>query len=755
MLRCDLLASRAAPLTLLIVAALSQAASAQDLQDRTVAPPTPATNPAPVGEDEVNFTANALEYDNKADVVTATGDVRMTRQGNRLRADKVVWNRTSGKVLATGNIAVTNPEGDIAYGDSIELTDALKDGVVENMLVVLDRGGRLAAGRGTRAADGTVVVEDAAYTPCSVTNPAGCPKSPSWKITAVQVIYRPDRRRIYYKGARLHLLGLPAIPLPELSSPVGDKGESGLLSPIIRFSRVNGLELATPYYFGLAQNRGLTVTPHVYSSVLPMAQVQYDALGTHGSFRITGYATSSRRSDDLTTGTLSDDTGPNTREAFRGYLDGIGRYQLTPNWSVAGSLRLVTDRTFLRRYDISGDDRLRTTASVQHIDRDSYLGITGWYVQTLRVNDVQGMQPIALPEIDYRRRIADPLLGGVFTFQANTLGITRSEGQDTQRAFVAAQWDLSRITRFGQQVTLTALGRGDAYSSSNVLASAPVYRGRSGFNARAIGLVAADVKWSFVGAALRGTQRLTPRVQIVASPRIDNSAVPNEDSRAVDLEDTNLFSLNRFPGYDRFEDSSRITYGVQWALDRPGLSVDAVIGQSYRLSDRASILYQGTGLSDRSSDYVGRTQIRFRDFVSFVHRYRIDKSDFTLRRNEVDMTVGSRQTYVTAGYLRLNRDIFPSIEDLEDHEEVRLAGRVQVSRFWSAFASTIIDLTGRDEDPLSISDGFSPVRHRAGIQYQDDCLRLGLTWRRDYVNTGDARSGNTFLLTLALTNLGR
>ena len=755
MLRCDLLASRAAPLALLIAAVMPRAAAAQDLQDRTVAPPTPTTNPAPVGEDEVNFTANALEYDNKADVVTATGDVRMTRQGNRLRADKVVWNRTSGKVLATGNIAVTNPEGDVAYGDSIELTDALKDGVVENMLIVLDRGGRLAAERGTRAADGTVVVEDAAYTPCSVTNPAGCPKSPSWKITAVKVIYRPDRRRIYYKGARLHLLGLPAIPLPELSSPVGDKGESGLLSPIIRFSRVNGLELATPYYFGLAQNRGLTVTPHVYSSVLPMAQVQYDALGTHGSFRITGYATSSRRSDDLTTGTLSDDTGPNTREAFRGYLDGIGRYQLTPNWSVAGSLRLVTDRTFLRRYDISGDDRLRTTASVQHIDRDSYLGITGWYVQTLRVNDVQGMQPIALPEIDYRRRVADPLLDGVFTFQANTLGITRSEGQDTQRAFVAAQWDLSRITRFGQQVTLTALARGDAYNSSNVLASAAVYRGRSGFQTRGIGLVAADVKWPFVGAALGGTQRFTPRIQIVASPRFDNSAVPNEDSRAVDLEDTNLFSLNRFPGYDRFEDSSRITYGVQWALDRPGLSIDAVIGQSYRLSARPSILYQGTGLSDRSSDYVGRTQVRFRDFVSFVHRYRIDKSDFTLRRNEVDMTVGSRQTYVTAGYLRLNRDIFPSIEDLEDHEEVRLAGRVQVSRFWSAFASTIIDLTGRDEDPLSISDGFSPVRHRAGIQYEDDCLRLGLTWRRDYVNTGDARSGNTFLLTLALTNLGR
>ena len=655
---------------------------------------------------------------------------------------------------ATGNIAVTNPAGDIAYGDSIDLTDALKDGVVENMLVVLDRGGRLAAQQGTRQDDGTIVVEDAAYTPCPVTNPQGCPKSPSWKITAVRVVYRPDKRRIYYKGAKLHLLGLPALPLPELSNPVGDKGESGLLSPIIRLSRVNGLELATPYYIGLSQNRGLTITPHIFSSVLPMIQAQYDTLGTHGSFRITGYATASRRSDDNTIASLYD-TGADTEQAFRGYIDGIGRYQLTPAWSISGSLRLVTDPTFLRRYDISTDDRLRSTVKVEHIDRDSYLGIAGWYVETLRVGDVQAMQPIAVPEIDYRRRVADPLLGGVFTFQANTLGITRSEGQDTQRGFVAAEWDLTRLTRFGQMVTLTALVRGDAYHTSNVLASPAIYSGLAGFHTRTIETAAIDVKWPFIGEFLGGTQRLTPRIQLVATPYVDNISIPNEDSRAVDLEDTNLFSLNRFPGYDRYEDSSRVTYGAEWALDFPGLTIDSVIGQSYRLSNRSSILYQGTGLSDRLSDIVGRTEVRYRDFVSFTLRYRVDKSDFTVRRNEVDVTVGSRQTYVTAGYLRLNRDIFPSIEDLEDHEEVRLAGRVQISRFWSAFASTIIDLTGRDEDPLSISDGFSPVRHRVGVQYQDDCMRLGFTWRRDYVNTGDAKAGNTFQLTLALTNLGR
>ena len=71
------------------------------------------------------------------------------------------------------------------------------------------------------------------------------------------------------------------------------------------------------------------------------------------------------------------------------------------------------------------------------------------------------------------------------------------------------------------------------------------------------------------------------------------------------------------------------------------------------------------------------------------------------------------------------------------------------------FGSISIDLTDRAEDALSLADGFDPVRHRLGVAYEDDCLRLGVTWRRDYERTGDARSGNSFLLSLAFKNLGR
>ena len=64
-------------------------------------------------------------------------------------------------------------------------------------------------------------------------------------------------------------------------------------------------------------------------------------------------------------------------------------------------------------------------------------------------------------------------------------------------------------------------------------------------------------------------------------------------------------------------------------------------------------------------------------------------------------------------------------------------------------------LTGEDEDPLSLADGYEPVRHRLGINYEDECIDIGLQWRRDYERIGDFRRGTTFSFRVSLKGLGR
>jgi LPS-assembly protein len=506
-----------------------------------------------------------------------------------------------------------------------------------------------------------------------------------------------------------------------------------------------------PYYIRFAPNRDATLTPHIYTDVLPMLEAEYRQLTSLGAFQLRGYVTHGSRLTIDPTDPLQE-----RNEGVRAYFEGNGRFQLDPSWSITAAGRYVTDRTFLRRYDISRDDRLRSMVDAERIRRNSYISIAGWAFQGLRITDVAGQQPVALPAIDARWRLRDPWLGGQFELQANSLAILRPEGQDSQRAFASARWDRRAITALGQELVLTAFARGDLYHASDThLTQTIIYRGEEGWNGRFIGALAADLRWPLIGPFLDGTQRLTPRFQLVASPPTPNMDIPNEDARAVDLEDSNLFALNRFPGYDRWEDGVRATYGADWAFDLPGVSFRTNVGQSYRLSRQATILPSGTGLSGRFSDFVGRTNIKFGSKLSLVHRFRIDKDNFSPRRNELDLTIGGVETYAQIGYLRLNRNISAAVEDLRDKEELRFAGRLKFARYWSVFGATVLDLTGRDEDPLSLADGFEPVRQRLGIAYEDECLELGLSWRRDYERIGDFRKGSTFSLRMSLKGLGR
>ena len=696
----------------------------------------------------IDFEADRVEYADGTQSVTARGNVVLRRAGKSVKADSVTWSRKTGKITASGNIRLVDEDGNQLFVDKLDLTDEFETGSMENMLLALREGGRLAAISGERLAGGNVLLDHAAYSACDIEDDKGCPKKPSWRVTSEKVVYEPATHTVRFRGARLELFGIRLMPLPGLSLATDGRAISGLLIPNFRFTPSNGVEISESYYQRLANNRDIAATAFFYTKAAPMASLQYRALTDLGAYQVSLYGTSSTLIPVAGTITAS-------QREFRGYLFANGKFQLSPNWSVTASVRRATDRTFLRRYDISRDDRLRSMVEVERIDPNSYLSIAGWATQTLRTGDNQGLVPVALPAIDYRRRIAGPVLGGKLEFQANSLGIMRSAGQDTQRAFASAQWDIRRLTRGGQELTLTALVRGDVYHSSrNDLTSTVIYRGNPGWQTRGIATAAFDAKWPLVGSIFGGTQVLTPRFQIVASPTVRNLAVPNEDSRAIDLQDSNLFALNRFPGYDRIEDGVRFTLGLDWQFEAPRWRIKSTIGQSYRLTSNATLLPVGTGLASRTSDIVGRTEIEYRNFVRLTHRYRIDKDSGAFRRNEIDASFGSQSTYVELGYSRLDRNISANIEDLKDNEELRAAGRVAFARYWSLFGSGVVNLRDDSNDSQLVSKGFQPLRTRLGVAYQDDCLELGLTWRRDFITNGDAQKGDTFEIRFALRNLG-
>jgi LPS-assembly protein len=259
-------------------------------------------------------------------------------------------------------------------------------------------------------------------------------------------------------------------------------------------------------------------------------------------------------------------------KGIRGFIDANGRYQLGPNWTLTRSMRLPATAP---------------SCALRHLERRS--PALAWSRHSASTptpicrspagscrrcapSDPQSSRRSHCPQIDYRRRITDPWLGGVSSSQANSLRSLRTEGQDTQRAFAGLRWDLRKLTPLGQEVTFTAYGRADIYHTDNLSST------------RSPRFIAASMAGTTRHRRARGRHALAVHRRLPGRHAADRAArpaggvavktrnliIPNEDSRAIDLEDSNLFALNRFAGYDRWEDSSRITYGGEWNYQRPG-----------------------------------------------------------------------------------------------------------------------------------------------------------------------------------------
>ncbi len=220
------------------------------VRDRAT-PANPATPGAVAGasaspdQGPIAFEADEVEYNDNTDTVTATGAVVLRRQNQSVRADEVTWNRTTGQIVATGNIRMVDEDGNQLFTDRAELTDELKTGAMENLLLALREGGRLAAQSGKRIANGDAILTHASYTACEVEDAEGCPKQPTWRITASQVIYQEDKKSVRFKGARLEIFGIRLMPLPGLLVATDGRAISGPLIPDFRLSASNGVEMTS------------------------------------------------------------------------------------------------------------------------------------------------------------------------------------------------------------------------------------------------------------------------------------------------------------------------------------------------------------------------------------------------------------------------------------------------------------------------------------------------------------------------------
>lgn len=280
--------------------------------------------------------AKEMVYDNDQDNVTAVGEVQIYYDGRTLQADRVIYDRKTDRVHATGNVKVTEADGTITYADTLELTRDFHDGFVNALRVVTTDQTYLAATRSERTAGNVTVFQNGVYTACvpCMEHPE---KPPLWQIKAVRIIHNEQEKMIYFEDAHFEFLGMPIAYLPYMSSPDPTvKRKSGVLAPSYIYSSDIGYGVKVPYFFNLAPNYDLTLTPGFTTRQGPEMEALWRQRLLNGSYSISASGVY-----QMDPGVFSDE---GKERDFRGAINSVGEFWLNERWKWGWNVTLLSDK---------------------------------------------------------------------------------------------------------------------------------------------------------------------------------------------------------------------------------------------------------------------------------------------------------------------------------------------------------------------------------------------------------------------------
>ena len=420
-LRTALVLSSALALVALATVPLGTPASAQTASDRTKRDPNA----------KMLVEADELVQNQNDNTVTASGNVRIYYDGRTLEADRVVYNKTTKRLVAMGHAKLTEKDGTVSRGDKFDLTDDFRDGFIESLRVDTPQQTHFSAPRVERVGGDTTTFDKGTYTACDACkdNPQ---RPPLWRVRAKRIIHKNDEQMIYYEDADLEFLGIPVAYTPYLSAPDPSvKKKSGLLTPNLTYKSQLGYGVGQPVFYNLAPDYDLTVTPTVFSEQGFFGAAEFRQRFSNGLYyiRATGI-------DQLNPGTFVTAPYGAGDKHLRGDVDTKGEFQLSDEWKFGWSVTALSDKYYLLDYSIPSDtlssnyftESISTLYLTGQGDR-SFFDLRGYYIQGLSSHDIQAQQPIVHPVLDYNRTVdIDPLtshgIGGQLEFDFNLTSLS-------------------------------------------------------------------------------------------------------------------------------------------------------------------------------------------------------------------------------------------------------------------------------------------------------------------------------------------
>jgi LPS-assembly protein len=753
----------------LLGAVVAAAAAAPAAAQFSATGPSKQNSHAPIA-----VRADEIEYDQDLALTIARGHVEIAQNGEVLLADTVTYNQRTDTIIASGNVSLSQPTGEILFADYMELRRAMNDGFAKDVRMLLADRSRLAANTARLTNGVRTELRRAVYSPCDLcrSDPSA---PPEWQIEAREIDHDRELHLVEFHDATMQIDGWPLFYTPYISAPDPTvKRATGFLPPSFGSSTSVGEFITIPYFLVLGPDKDLTLAPRFTTKAGPVMGTEYEERFGNGMIDAIG---SVNFSDPNV-------SGGNDKQ-LRGDINEHSVFDLNENWRTGLDLQRVSDQNYLLQFGF-GNPLLNAEISRGYLEgfgARSSTDVDAYAFQPLVTGLSTSTQPIVLPVINRNWQSLPDEFGGRWNLNANLLNIIRPVGTQTKRISLGSEWERSFRDGIGGQYLFTASLRGDGYAVNDLSPASNPDLPSAFFPANGAPAIApinpnfvtgrafpqVGLKWSY--PLIHPGQTLTPLIEpivgIYAGPDGGNQhKIPDEDSLSFDYDDSLLFRPDRLAGYDILDTGQRVDYGTKLGLyDSSGGSYRMLVGQSYR-AETNPFLPPGSGAEQRLSDVVGRVVLSPSSYLDLIYRFRLASSDLSFREQQAAISTGPQNLRVSVNYVlipaQLASDVVTNPVTGQNilygkQEQISFTATAKLTRYWSVQGNETLNLT----DSSNLVNGVatpessgSSLYASASAIYQDDCIAFVGSITQSGIRNGAVTPGVGVLFSVVFKDLG-
>lgn len=682
----------------------------------------PAAQPAHLADienrDLVDLYAQQIDASRER-VFTLSGNAVVRYDRQQLEAGNITYDSNSGVLDASGGIRLAGPNIDVS-GDRALIQTGDDTGTLEGIeFTVPGRYSRGRAGALTYVGLDRLTLDRAEYTTC----PEG---KDDWLLSARKIVLDRASGTGVARNAKVTFKDVPLLFTPYISFPLDNRRKTGLLTPLVGTSDETGLDIRVPWYWNIAPNRDLTLTPRFMSDrgVMLISEFRFLNRTGEGSLNLEYLPADKEFNDqDRSLASIKHRGNPTPRLSTRIDVSDVSddRYFEDFSSSLVQSSQTSLERTAQATWHgdswqlgVNLQDFQSIDPSLASFDR-SYRQLPQVLINVAPERRLLGLQASARAELNY------------FT-HSNNARVTGARIDLVPRISAPVQ-------RPGWYVDPAVAVRHTSYMLDNTAIGDPDRPTRT------LPVATLDMGSFFERDGAWGDkpyiQTLEPRLFYLYVPDENQDELPIFDTDNYDQNYDALFRENRFSGPDRMGDANQLAVALTTRLLSPADGrqlFSASIGSLLYFRDRTVVLPGESVATDSSSGLITEVEVALsRRWSGHGEMHWNPHTSTTERSNYQLQYRAAPRSLLNIGY-RFRDGL---------QEQADLSFAWPLGRSWHGVGRWYYSF-----------DNNETIEALAGLSYERCCWTVQVVGR-SYINDDSQRRNNAVFIQLELKGLGK